>query len=230
MPLFEFRLKEIEDIIPWGGEESDLSLSWFELSDSVYYMDVRGKHLFKYTQSIRKHWESLYPDSGCNAIEYTDYQVARLHEDLLEILPNVLQPIPEKLLQYVNTIESQRELDATISKVLADSTNPELDDLCFDARYWTNARYLDSGYLIAGPHIFIFRVGEQICVRWDNRQCEIDGIQPWEEESGEAFYSIEQFMNEVKSFHHRLMSDMQSRVDQYNGLEKLGAALRWNSH
>lgn len=39
---------------------------------------------------------------AAGAGRYCEYQVVRLHEDLLEMLPNILEPVPDTLHQYLS--------------------------------------------------------------------------------------------------------------------------------
>lgn len=103
MALFEFDLADIEDIVPWGTAPKQ-SLSWFGLTDGVYHMDVHGKQLFRYSDEIRAHWKFQY--SELKDTPFVDYQVVRLWEDLLEMLPDILNPIPDKLFHLIETHES----------------------------------------------------------------------------------------------------------------------------
>lgn len=46
MSLFEFKLKKLPDVLPWG-EEPDFYLHWFGLTDGIYYMNVGNEQLFR---------------------------------------------------------------------------------------------------------------------------------------------------------------------------------------
>ena len=82
--------------MPWGDEPNQY-LHWFALTDSFYYMELGDVQLFCYSDEILEFWSKEYP--GCNSKNepYMDYQVVRLYEDVLEILPDVIQPIPEAI-------------------------------------------------------------------------------------------------------------------------------------
>jgi len=96
MALIEFNLKPLQDVMPWGDEPNQY-LHWFALTDSFYYMELGDVQLFCYSDEILEFWSKEYP--GCNSKNepYMDYQVVRLYEDVLEILPDVIQPIPEAI-------------------------------------------------------------------------------------------------------------------------------------
>src|SRR5579859_7957306 len=96
--LFNFRLRHVDEIAPWG-EEGDYSLSWFGLTDGCYWMDCGGQELFRHSDAIIEAWKrSGHPLSDP---PYMDYQIVRLWEDLLEILPAILSPVPQQILERI---------------------------------------------------------------------------------------------------------------------------------
>src|SRR5438105_15938246 len=90
VPLFDFTLRELDQIQPWGAPE-DPNLHWFGLSDGTYWMNVGQSKLFEYTAAAQAH---AVP-------QFCDYQVVRLYEDLLEVVPYVLEPVPPQLMSFV---------------------------------------------------------------------------------------------------------------------------------
>lgn len=77
MGIFNFELRPVHAITPWGGESP--TLSWFGLSDGWYWLELGGQEIFR-----------------ARAVEpgeppYADYQVVRLWEDVLELFPAVLE-------------------------------------------------------------------------------------------------------------------------------------------
>ena len=55
--LFNFRLKNTEDIAPWStpSKGDALSLHWFGLTDGWFWIDIGGQQLFRYSQQILDH-------------------------------------------------------------------------------------------------------------------------------------------------------------------------------
>ena len=206
MPLFEFKLKDINKIKPWG-ESPDLWLSWFGLTDSFYYLNIQGKELYRYSNEILDWWKKDYPDEILS--EYVDYQVVRLYEDLMDMLPDILQSIPQYIFEYVNSFDTHQIFTENINNALEKERNDEIIDMHYDALNWLSCRRLDSGHLTEGPTVWFLR----FIIRWNNENKEIDGIQPWSEIKGEKKYTFKAFIKEVQSFHDRLTSEMQSRVD-----------------
>ena len=69
--LFNFLLRPVETIVPWGDETP--TLSWFGLSYGWYWLELGGQEVFRA--------RTVTPGKP----PYADYQVARLWEDLLEL-------------------------------------------------------------------------------------------------------------------------------------------------
>ena len=212
MALFDFKLKDIQEITPWG-ESPNLYLHWFALTDSFYHLNIKGKELFRYSNEILDYWNKQNPDEKQS--KYVDYNIARLYEDFLEILPAIMQPIPEEIYEYIKSNDTHQAFIDNINKVFECELDDEdgLWDLHNDASLWLSCRRLDTGHLTEGPFIWFLRFKNDIIVRWNNEDKLIDGIQPWFEVKGEKKYTYQEFMSEVKIFHNRLISQMQSRVD-----------------
>jgi hypothetical protein len=89
--LINFTLVHVEKIEPWGTPENP-ALRWFGLTDGQYWIQAGNSTLFEYNQPVQT----------AGGPQYCDYQVVRLHEDLLEMLPYILEPIPPSLAQYLS--------------------------------------------------------------------------------------------------------------------------------
>jgi hypothetical protein len=94
---FHFQLVPLAEVAPWG--EKRKSLHWFGLTDGYFWVDVAGQELFRYSQAVLNHWQQCYPAE--RDLPYTNYNIARYWEDLLEMLPAVLDPVPDDLAQRV---------------------------------------------------------------------------------------------------------------------------------
>jgi hypothetical protein len=211
MPLFEFKLKDLRDVLPWG-QEPDLNLHWFGLTDGIYFLNVGNDQLFRFSELILKHWSKQ-----CNSIDlnqpYVDYQVVRLYEDLLDILPDVLEPVPAAVNTLIETSSSQKNWRSGLDWYFEIDENDELDDLYFQATEWWSFRKLSTLHLTQAPDIWFWRINDTIRIRWHNKQKNIDGIQPWTAIKGQYDLTYTTFMQEVASFHSRLMNEMGNRID-----------------
>src|ERR1700759_5537644 len=89
--LFNFELTPLQDVTPWGAD-GNRSLHWFGLTDGHYWINVGDHRLFEYSDAARK--------DGAPA--YCSYQVVRLLEDILDIAPYVLEPVPGDLVACIS--------------------------------------------------------------------------------------------------------------------------------
>jgi len=125
LPLFEFDLVPLVDVVPWG-EEPDLSLGWYGLTDGYYYMNVGDVQLFRYSDEIMQRWSD---DGEKNQHRYFEYQVARIYEDILYALPEILQPIPDSLFELIGTIDKQIHWSAELSSIHQAIDEEETEEL-----------------------------------------------------------------------------------------------------
>lgn len=192
MPLFEFELTPIDEISPWGGP-SDLSLHWFGLSLGHYFIDVRTARLLEFHSEPR----------------YFEYQVTRLHEDLLSMLPDVRDPIPAHVIELFR----DGALGSTLRELKNVWNEIEVEDNDLDdAMMVLERRALDTGYLRKSPGIWIWTFGEIVVIEWDNRDQHLEGKPVWSAEQGRLELKSEDFLNEIFSFHRRFIFEMTQRV------------------
>lgn len=197
--------------MPWG-EEPNLDLSWFGLTDGSYYIDAGSDQLFRYTDEILSLWASQYPDFDHHQ-KYVDYQVVRLYEDLMDILADILQDIPSELEALIARCPGMGISEDEIWQIYESSEDEEVLDACILAtEWWRIHRRIDTMYLVQGQNIKLWRVGDCIHIRWDSNLANIEGVQIWTATQGEYTLPVAQFLNEVKDFHDRLMSSMQDRI------------------
>ncbi|MDM8561668.1 DUF5984 family protein [Candidatus Parabeggiatoa sp. HSG14] len=211
MALFEFELTPLDKMTPWGNQ-SDLSLHWFGLTDGIYYLNVGNEQLFRFSKEILQHWRKEYPKLD-GFKDHVDYQVVRLYEDVLEILPDILSPIPTEVYSLIETPLVQKKWIADLTKVLTTEDDNELYETCYQATDWWAYRQLSTIHLNQGPDIWFFRVDDMIHIRWCNDEKKIDGIQPWAALTGDWQLPVAQFIQEIEAFHNRLMKEMGERIE-----------------
>jgi hypothetical protein len=209
--LFNFRLRPVDRIAPWSREGQSV-LHWFGLTDGWYWMDVGTDQLFRYTDDILRLW-GIPPDHGEN-LPSVDYQVVRLWEDLQEMLPSILEPIPERVLEQV-----QPGAQALVWRnQLIDYLIPETDvpdnayDLLEHTTSWLDHRWLDVGYLQNGPRIWFWTQEQTVVIHWDNREIRVDDRPVWTAGVGSIALPLDVFIDEVRSFDRRLIYAMQERI------------------
>jgi hypothetical protein len=156
--LFEFTLDPVEQICPWG-EPPDLSLHWFGLSLGSYWIDLGTTRLLEYL-----------PLPGWPV--HVDYQLARFHEDVLDILPEILEPVPSDV---IVRFPEGSIIGADQHLLRRWETFDEAPDDLDLAREKLGARYLDTGYLSPSACIWFWSDADNVIVEWDNRDRLNDG-------------------------------------------------------
>jgi hypothetical protein len=203
--LINFTLEPVEKIQPWGSP-GDLSLSWFGLTDGQYWIQAGESTLLEYSEHAQ----------GFGATRYCNYQVVRLYEDLMDMLPFILEPVPAHLVQYLSgdsRVAWHEAYDSWLDRNV-DHQGQEQYEIIDAATSWMGKRSLDSLYLTPSANIVIWSDAESVYFEWDNRT-KIFNCQPaWTALRGRYQLTRDEFMTEIKSFHSRLMEQMSSRVDQ----------------
>ncbi len=204
--LINFTLAPIESIVPWG-EPGNHSLHWFGLTYGEYWIQAGDAALFEYSEHAR--------NAGVN--RYCDYQVVRLYEDLLDMLPYILEPVPEPLAPYISGESAKAWRNAYHAWCDSDDDIADADYLgaIGDAAVaWSERRRLDSAYLSPSANIAIWSDREHVHIEWDNRDRLFDGKPAWSALLGAYRMPRDRFIEETRSFHVRLMDQMAARVDR----------------
>jgi hypothetical protein len=211
MALFNFALKAIADIQPWGGD----SLHWFGLTDGLYHINVGDAQLFRYSTESLARFKKDNPELTDEPPVYVDYQVVRLYEDLLENLANVLQPVPTELHSIIADKNSAQAWQLYWqNRAGVDDETEQAEELRETASFWwLTDRHLSSSHLIYSPEINLWRYEDNIFIRWNNQHNQLDGVAVWSTQSGEYVMSVAEFMAEVTMFHNHFMATMKSRVE-----------------
>jgi hypothetical protein len=186
-----FGLRDLDQVALWGDPNAGLNLHWFGLTDGWYDVQVGEHHLFR-----------LQGDNEPGV----DYQVVRLWEDLIDVAPAVLEPVPKALATRLAAGDAW----AAWSERAFDTDDDELRETALS--WWWN-RHLDSGHLRAAPYIGIWRYEDELHIRWRTRFRK-DGDPMWESPAGDALISARQFQDELTRFDHELIEAMQARVEQ----------------
>ncbi|MDR3427012.1 DUF5984 family protein [Silvimonas sp.] len=204
--LINFSLVPVEKIRPWGTPGA-YRLHWFGLTDGEYWIQAGEAALFEHSDDAQT----------AGAGRYCDYQVVRLYEDLMEMLPYILEPIPKSLTQYICG-ETANAWQKTCN-TWCDKSYDVLESSRFDETYnaavaWTGKRWLDSAYLSPSANIAIWSDEEYVHIEWDNRDRRFNGKPAWSAILGSYKMPRNEFIKEMKSFHLRLMEQMATRVIQ----------------
>lgn len=201
--LFDFALRPLADVVPWGRPD-DPNLHWFGLTDGHYWMDVGPDRLFEYS-------EAAVADGTSRCV---DYQVSRLHEDVLEALPDVMEAVPPDLARHV-TAAGRRNASECRSAWIDTQPEPEGDAtwaVVDAASTWLGRRVIDTGYLTPSVRIAWWSDDTTVHIEWDNRDKLFRGAPAWTASIGVFELPRETFADEVRSFHQRLMHAMTERI------------------
>jgi len=214
MPLFDFLLHPLGSVTPWTrpGMPDELHLSWFGLTDGLYSVDCGLARLFQYSEEMCVELSQQFPHFDSS--DWVDYQVIRLYEDILELIPYSLAEVPLDVHRMINSFDGYRSWRESLAWVLDRDDDKELDEKYFRASDWLACRKLDCGYLVDGPNVWIWRFQNHMFWLWDNDDRVTDGVQRWTAHTGQIAMPVDSFLSEIKSFHHRLMASMQDRVNE----------------
>ncbi|BDI34445.1 hypothetical protein CCAX7_64960 [Capsulimonas corticalis] len=213
--LFNFRLKPTDKIAPWStpSRNNSLSLHWFGLTDGWFWIDIGGQQPFRYSQEILNHW-AQEPQATISPLPFDDYQVTRYWEDLLELVPSILDPLPSDLATRVSDADAWgqwRERAAEWRETSEDETSWETYET---ALQWWFSRTWSNGHLRIPPKIWLWSTDDQVHIRWDCRDILQDGVLVWDAKHGEVAMPKRDFIHEVQSFGARLIDTMATRVDE----------------
>ncbi|WP_027572255.1 DUF5984 family protein [Bradyrhizobium sp. WSM1743] len=204
--LINFTLAPVEEIVPWG-EPGSYRLHWFGLTYGEYWIQAGEASLFEYSDHAR----------GVAAERYCSYQVVRLYEDLMDMLPYILETVPAPLVPYVSGERARILRNACDVWCERHDGAPDADRLyefADAAVAWSGKRHLDSSYLAPPADIAIWSDEERVHIEWDNRDRQFQGKPAWSAILGSHQMSRAEFIDGMKSFHDRLMEQMAARVDQ----------------
>lgn len=209
---FQFRLTPLQDIVPWGGEQRQATLSWYGLTDGWFWIEVGDQELFRYSEEALSYWARQESDQPPVPLPYENYQVARYWEDLLAMLPAVLEPLPADLAARV----ADEPRWAAWRQAALRWQEAQEDDIAWYDYYtavgWWGDRTWDAGHLAFPPRLALWRVEETVHVRWDNQEVTVDGRPVWTAQAGEVTLPVAEFLAAVSEFHHRFLAEMELRV------------------
>jgi uncharacterized protein DUF5984 len=198
---FEFELRPLAEISPWGGDRP--SLHWFGLSSGWYWIRAQNCELLRYSEEAVREWDLERP--------YPDYYVTRLWEDLIVLRWALQEPVPEDMIPFIDGTFSPREF-------------PDSEDIGddVDAVFDVQSDYaLDLGYLTDAPHLTCCRhagdgsdvvtLSQQIA---SSRRGTFQGP-----ERLDVIVPAAEFIAAVDDFDRQFMAAMEDRVA---GLERSG--------
>jgi hypothetical protein len=185
-----FELRPLAGVTPFGTRESGLRLHWFGLTDGWYDVVVSGHHLFRV-------------DGGDP--RGIDYQVVRLWEDLIEVVPAVTDEIPAALAMRLTDVD---RWNAWVTRAWELENAHELQDA---ALAWWGHRHVDTGHLRGAPRLYLWRHGHELHVQW--RSARRPEAPRWSSPHGNAILAFDAFIDELVRFDRALIEAMATRVN-----------------
>jgi hypothetical protein len=205
----DFSLSPIEEIQPWG-DPGRQSLSWFGFSLGLYRLKFGEHLLLNYSDAVMSRWAHDYPDAYTGS--YVDYQVVRLWEDLLQLLPHVLRPVPPALGEAMALSEREwRLMGPERRPVEQGSLRQNAVDV---VGLWRDQHFLDSGYLSPSAAISFWLVDDRITVRWENQEKMVGDDPAWSASEGTFSLPRVEFISGVQAFNDEFMQAMGGRVNR----------------
>ncbi len=203
--LINFRLDPLESIAATASREAP-GLNWYGMTRGEYWMELGENTLFEYT-------EGAWPDG----MRYCQYPVARLHQDLMVMLPSILEPVPEAIVPYLFGEGAAACWDAWAAwcdqhaAALGKGHALELEESLLAL---TSGRQHIASYLVPPTRFVSWSDEENVYFAWDNRHDTINGRAVWSADYGSFQMPRRDFIEEIQSFHTRLMGQMAERVEQ----------------
>jgi len=189
VPLFNFTLRPLEDLQPWRGPHGP-SLSWFGLSDGWFWLTLGGQNILQIDGEIPK-----------GDLPYADYQVVRLWEDLIQILPQVLTEVPSDI---ADRLDDQTAWSHVLERAKAQNDAQR----AAQGMGWWWQRQLDNAYLVAAPSVHLWRRNDIIHAQWSTPERN----QGWTRVEGHTSFALEDFLDEVRAFDQAFLTAMHERV------------------
>lgn len=207
--LINFELKHPNDILPFG-REPQLSLSWFGLTDSFYWLDVGNVKLYEYSE--------LFLEKHKDCSRYVDYYLSRFIEDFTEKFEMISESIPDYLYEIVKNYETLAEFKEYL-RIYVEIEKQKSDDEDFwDDKYyeqikWISSRQVFASHLIEWPVIGFFRNNSKISIVWNADYETTENIQIWAAGNGQYELDYSEFLHQIEDFRMRFFHEMNKQVE-----------------
>jgi hypothetical protein len=206
--MINFKLRELGKIAPWG-QEPELSLHWFGLTDGDLWLTFGNQTIYEYSKEAMDFW-------GNKPTPYKDYQLSRFIEDFTRLFDKIRESIPEEF--YSLTKDLKRfQSDAKKWLDVYDTDEGNYSDFYFEEYdkliSWTYQRAFDSGHLIGGPHLSFFRRNDKLRIVWDTEHVLENGISLWTAKDGSFEMNYSDFIYKIKVFGDFFFAEMGKQVE-----------------
>ena len=206
--MINFKLRELDKISPWG-QEAELSLHWFGLTDGDLWLTFGNETIYEYSKEAIDHW-------GGKSTPYNDYQLSRFIEDFAGIFAKIRETIPE---QFYTLTKDLKKFQSDSKKWLGiyDTDEDDYNDFYFEEYdkliSWTYQRSFDSSHLIGGPHLYFFRKSDKMRIVWDTEHILENGISLWTEKDGSFEMEYSDFVDKIKVFGQTFFAAMDRQIE-----------------
>jgi hypothetical protein len=215
--LINFKIKDFDKINP-VGQEPNLYLSWFWLTDGDLWLKFGDQTIYEYSKEALQHF-------GDKLTPYNDYYIVRFLEDFTERFEKISVSIPdnfyrltENLQQFRNEAQKWLDIYDTDEAEYSDFYCEEYDKLIS----WTYERLLNSAHLIGGPNLSFFRHKDKIRIIWDTDHTLENGISLWTAKDGNFEMKYSDFIDEVKKFGQNFFEAMDKQIELTLGKDLQG--------
>ncbi len=206
--MINFKLKDFDKIVP-VGQEPDLRLSWFWLTDGDLWLTIGNETIYEYSKEAINNF-------GDKPTPYNDYYLVRFIEDFTGVFEKIRETIPQKFYDLTKDLkkfqsDTQKWLD------IYDTDEDDYSDFYFEEYdkliSWTFQRTFDSGHLIGGPHLSFFRRNDKVRVVWETEHILENGISLWTAKDGSFEMEYSDFVDKIKVFGQSFFAAMDKQVE-----------------
>lgn len=205
--MINFKLRKLDEIAPWG-QEPELSLHWFGLTDGDLWLTFGNETIYEYSKHAIEHWGKETP--------YNDYYLSRFIEDFSEIFKNIRETIPENLYSLTNDLK-KFQLNTQKWLEIKDIDENNLNDFYLEEYdkliSWTYQRAFNSSHLIGGPCLYFFRRYNRIRIVWDSEFTLDNGVSIWTAKDGSFDMDYTDFIQKIKEFGQSFFAAMDNQVE-----------------
>lgn len=206
--MINFKLKELDNILPWG-QEPELSLHWFALTDGDLWLTFGNEIIYEYTKEAIDYW-------GNKPTPYNDYQLSRFIEDFTDLFYKIRETIPK---DFYNLTKDLKKFQSDAKKWLdLNDDEEDIDNVFYYEKYdnlvsWTYERTFDSAHLIGGPYLSFFRSNNNVRIVWDTEHILENGISLWTAKDGSFEMAYSDFVDKIKTFGQSFFAAMDKQVE-----------------
>lgn len=206
--MINFRLKELEKINP-VGQEPNLYLSWYWLTDGELWLTFGNETIFEYTKEALTHF-------GGKSTPFNDYYLVQFLDDFSQLFEKIGESLPTEFYDLTKDLNKFYS-DARKWLEIYDISEDEYPDFYFDEYdkvfSWRNERTFDSIHLIGGPSLSFFRSKENIRIVWDTEHTLENGISVWTAKNGNFEMDYFDFVSKVKIFGEKFFNEMDRQLE-----------------